>query len=120
MMLSIDTRFALNDGRGIPCLGLGVWKTPSGTQCESAVLAALEAGYRHMDTAAIYGNEESVGAALGRSGIPREEVFITTKLWNEDHVDPIKAFNASLKRLKLDYIDLYLIHFPVPQRNDSW
>jgi diketogulonate reductase-like aldo/keto reductase len=120
MTLSIDTTFALNDGRKIPALGLGVWKTPNGKQCESAVLAALELGYRHIDTASIYGNEESVGAALRQSGIAREDVFVTTKLWNEDHRDPARAFNASLKRLRLDYVDLYLIHFPVKQRNESW
>jgi diketogulonate reductase-like aldo/keto reductase len=118
--LKIDTRIALNDGRGIPALGLGVWKTPNGKQCEAAVIAALQTGYRHIDTAAIYGNEESVGAALRASGISREEVFVTTKLWNDDHRDPAKAFNTSLKRLKLDYVDLYLIHFPVKERNASW
>jgi diketogulonate reductase-like aldo/keto reductase len=116
----MDTRIALNDGHGIPALGLGVWQTPNGKKCEAAVIAALEAGYRHIDTAAIYGNEESVGNALRISGIPREEVFVTTKLWNDDHRDPVKAFNASLKRLQLDYIDLYLIHFPVKERNASW
>ncbi len=120
MKLKIDTRVALNDGRGIPALGLGVWKTPNGKQCEAAVIAALETGYRHIDTAAIYGNEESVGAALRATGISREEVFVTTKLWNDDHANPAKAFNASLKRLKLDYVDLYLIHFPSKQRNASW
>src|SRR4051812_39356599 len=103
-MLNIETRFPLNDGRGIPCLGLGVWKTPNGQQCESAVRAALEIGYRHIDTAAIYGNEQSVGVALRDSGIPREDIYVTTKLWNDDHDDPLKAFEGSLKRLKLDYV----------------
>ncbi len=116
----LNTRFAMNDGRTIPALGLGVWKTPSGKVCESAVLAALEIGYRHIDTAAIYGNEESVGAAIRKSGIPREEIFVTTKLWNEHHSDPLRAFNGSLRRLGFDYVDLYLIHFPVPARNESW
>jgi diketogulonate reductase-like aldo/keto reductase len=120
MTLNINSKLTLNDGSGIPCLGLGVWKTPNGKECEAAVLAALELGYRHIDTAAIYGNEESVGAALRKSGIPRGEIFVTTKLWNDDHGDPVNAFNGSLKRLKLDYVDLYLIHFPVPARNRSW
>jgi diketogulonate reductase-like aldo/keto reductase len=110
----------MNDGRSIPALGFGVWQTRSGRQCEGAVLAAIEAGYRHIDTAAIYGNEESVGKAVRESGIPREEIFITTKLWNEDHGNPSKAIDVSLKRLGVDYVDLYLIHFPVAQRNASW
>ena len=82
--------------------------------------AALEAGYRHVDTASFYGNEESVGAAVRASGIPREEIFVTTKLWNSDHANPERAFETSLRKLKLDYIDLYLIHYPVPQRAQSW
>src|SRR6185436_20123331 len=116
----LNSRLTMNDGYSIPALGLGVWKTPSGSVCESAVLAALDAGYRHIDTAAIYGNEESVGAAIRKSGIPREQIFVTTKLWNEHHGDPIRAFNGSLRRLGFDYVDLYLIHFPVSQRNESW
>src|SRR4051812_45477626 len=116
----LDTRLGMNDGCSIPALGLGVWKTPNGKVCEAAVTTALETGYRHIDTAAIYGNEESVGAAIRASGIPREQIFVTTKLWNEHHGDPIRAFNGSLKRLGLDYVDLYLIHFPVKERNESW
>lgn len=84
------------------------------------MLAAFEAGYRHIDTASLYGNEESVGAAVRASGIPREEIFVTTKLWNSDHSSPEGAFEKSLRRLKLDYVDLYLIHYPVPQRLRSW
>ena len=121
MILSIDTRFELNDGRRIPALGAWGLAASSGKECENAVLAAIPRPVnRHVDTAAIYGNEESVGNALRASGIPREEVFVNTKLWNEDHEDPAKAFHTSLKRLKVDYVDLYLIHFPVRQRNDSW
>ena len=119
-MLNIETRLTLNDGQTIPALGLGVWKTPNGRHCEDAVLEALAAGYRHIDTAAIYGNEESVGAALRSSGVPREQIYITTKLWNDHHADPQRAFEGSLKRLGVDYVDLYLIHFPVPERNRSW
>jgi len=99
---------------------LGVWQTRAGATCEAAVRAALEAGYRHIDTAAMYGNEESVGAAIRMSGIPRENVFVTTKLWNSDHGNPARALDASLRKLKLDYVDLYLIHYPVRERRQSW
>ena len=120
MELSIDTKLTLNDGQLIPQLGLGVWQTRAGATCEAAVLAALEAGYRHIDTAAMYGNEESVGAAIRTSGIPRENIFVTTKLWNSDHGNPARALDTSLRKLKLDYVDLYLIHYPVRERRQSW
>ncbi len=109
----------LNNGVKMPILGLGVWGI-SEKKCEDAVLAALKAGYRHIDTAAIYGNEGSVGDAIKKSGIPRKELFITTKLWNSSHSDVEGALNESLKLLKLDYVDLYLMHFPVVRRNQSW
>jgi diketogulonate reductase-like aldo/keto reductase len=120
MKLTIDTTITLNDGHEIPRLGLGVWQTRAGATCEAAVLAALEAGYRHIDTAAMYGNEESVGAAIKTSGIPRAEIFVTTKLWNSDHGNPERALEASLRKLKFDYVDLYLIHYPVRERRQSW
>jgi diketogulonate reductase-like aldo/keto reductase len=120
MKLTIDSKLTLNDGSLMPRLGLGVWQTRAGASCEAAVLAALEAGYRHIDTAAMYGNEESVGAAIRRSGIPREEIFVTTKLWNSDHGNPERALDTSLRKLKFDYVDLYLIHYPVRQRRQSW
>jgi diketogulonate reductase-like aldo/keto reductase len=120
MTLTVETRIELNDGHLMPRLGLGVWQTRAGATCEAAVLAALEAGYRHIDTAAMYGNERSVGAAIKRSGIPREQIFVTTKLWNSDHGNPGQALNTSLRQLDLDYVDLYLIHFPVRQRRQSW
>ena len=120
MGLPIETKLALNDSHLIPQLGLGVWQTRAGATCEAAVLAALEAGYRHIDTAAMYGNEESVGAAIRMSGIPRENIFVTTKLWNSDHGNPARALETSLRKLKLDYIDLYLIHYPVRERRQSW
>lgn len=120
MELTIETKIQLNDGQRIPQLGLGVWQTRAGATCEAAVLAALEAGYRHIDTASMYGNEESVGAAIRMSGIPRENIFVTTKLWNSDHGNPGRALGTSLRKLKLDYVDLYLIHYPVRERRQSW
>ena len=120
MELTSETNITLNDGRLIPQLGLGVWQTRAGAACETAVQAALEAGYRHIDTAAMYGNEESVGAAVRTSGIPRENIFVTTKLWNSDHGNPERALETSLRKLKMDYVDLYLIHYPVRERRRSW
>jgi methylglyoxal/glyoxal reductase len=116
-----SARVQLNDGMSIPQVGLGVWQAGGGTK--RAVLAALEAGYRHIDTAAVYGNEAQVGAAIAESGIPREQIFVTSKLWNNDHGydKALQAYDTSLSRLKLDYLDLYLIHWPVAGlRLDSW
>lgn len=101
----------LADGHRIPRLGLGVWQIPNGSECVDAVRWALEVGYRHIDTAQAYGNEDSVGKAVEESGIPREEVFITTK-FDPDRDDPVKEAHGSLQRLKVDYIDLYLVHWP--------
>ncbi len=120
MQLKIDSKIKLNDGHSIPRLGLGVWLISSGKSCESAVRAALDVGYRHIDTAAYYGNEESVGKAIRDSGIPRDEIYLTTKLWNSDHGNPERALERSLGKLKIDYVDLYLIHYPVPERLRSW
>lgn len=117
---TIETKVILNDGHLIPQLGLGVWQSRAGATCEAAVLAALEAGYRHIDTAATYGNEESVGAAIRVSGISREHIFVTTKLSNSDHGNPEQALDTSLRKLRLDYVDLYLIHYPVRERRQSW
>src|SRR5688572_12123934 len=110
-----STFVTLNSGAKIPQVGLGVWQ--SGGKTKGAVAAALAAGYRHVDTAAVYGNEAQVGAALAESGIPRAELFVTTKLWNKDHGydAALRAFDASLLRLKLEYLDLYLIHWPVAE-----
>jgi diketogulonate reductase-like aldo/keto reductase len=116
----LEAKISLNDGRKIPQLGLGVWRISAGRKCEAAVLTAFGAGYRHIDTASLYGNEESVGAAVRASGLPREEIFVTTKLWNSDHASPERALELSLRKLKLDYVDLYLIHYPVRQRLHSW
>ncbi|MFF3513528.1 aldo/keto reductase [Streptomyces sp. NPDC004129] len=107
----------LNNGVEMPQLGFGVWQVPD-DEAESAVATALEAGYRSIDTAAIYGNEEGVGKALATSGIPRQDLFITTKLWNSDHGydSTLRAFDTSLAKLGLEYVDLYLIHWPLPSR----
>lgn len=111
----------LSSGARMPQVGLGVWQSSGKTK--SAVLAALRAGYRHIDTAAVYGNEAQVGAAISESGVAREQVFVTSKLWNNDqgYDKALHAFDASMKRLKLEYLDLYLLHWPVAQlRLDSW
>jgi 2,5-diketo-D-gluconate reductase A len=107
----------LSDGNRIPILGLGVWQTPEGPACVDAVLWALELGYRHIDTAQAYGNEKSVGEGLRRSGLRREQVFITTKFdpWSSD---PAEEMERSLERLGLDYVDLYLVH--CPRRDATW
>jgi len=113
----------LNTGASIPQLGLGVWQTPRGEVTREVVASALRLGYRHIDTARIYGNEKDVGAGLRESGVPREQVFVTTKLWNDDQGfdSALRAFDASLGRLGLEYVDLYLLHWPVAgQRLDSW
>ena len=107
----------LNDGKTIPQLGFGVFKVDR-DEAERVVTEALEVGYRHIDTAAIYGNEEGVGRAIAKSGIPREELFITTKLWNDRHLDVEAAFEESLAKLGLDYVDLYLVHWPSPQHGN--
>jgi diketogulonate reductase-like aldo/keto reductase len=117
------TRLGLLTGAQIPQIGLGVWQVPEGAATRSSVAAALELGYRHVDTARIYGNEADVGAALAAGSVPRDQVFVTTKLWNDDHGydAALRALDASLGRLGLDHVDLYLIHWPVPgKRRDSW
>ncbi|PTL76972.1 aldo/keto reductase [Vitiosangium sp. GDMCC 1.1324] len=122
--MSTQTSIQLNDGRSIPQVGLGVWQA-SNEQAALAVRTALEAGYRHVDTAAIYDNEKGVGEGLRASGVKREEVFVTTKLWNnaQGGDSALTAFDQSLKRLGLDYVDLYLIHWPAPRKGlyvESW
>ncbi|KRE21294.1 aldo/keto reductase [Agromyces sp. Soil535] len=117
-------RIRLNDGHSIPQLGFGVFKVDP-KQTERIVTEALEIGYRHFDTARIYGNEAGVGRAIAASGIPREELFVTTKLWNDDQgtQSVFDAFDASLERLGLEYVDLYLIHWPTPAKDryvETW
>ncbi len=108
----------LNDGNAIPQVGLGVWQTPP-EDTERAVSTALDAGYRHIDTAAGYANEREVGQAIANSGVPREDVFVVTKLWNADqgYENTLAAFDKSMHKLGLEYLDLYLIHWPLPAKN---
>ncbi|WP_212377300.1 aldo/keto reductase [Acetobacter persici] len=112
----------LNNGVEMPLLGFGVYQMTNAAECEAAVLEALHVGYRLIDTAAAYENEEAVGRAIAASGIPRNEIFITTKLWVQDAgYETAKAvFHRSLERLKLDYLDLYLIHQPYGDVHGSW
>jgi diketogulonate reductase-like aldo/keto reductase len=111
---SADNRHVrpLTDGNELPLLGLGVWQVPKGPECVNAVRWALELGYRHIDTAQAYGNEESVGKALQESGVPREEIFLTTKFYPRRDRDPAAEAEKSLRRLGVDQVDLYIIHWP--------
>ena len=121
--MDINTTIALNNGVNIPIIGLGVFQSPAGGVTKQAVLDSLEAGYRHIDTARIYGNEVDVGRAVAESGIPREDIFVTTKLWNADqgYESTLDACEISLGKMDLDYIDLYLMHWPVEGRRlESW
>lgn len=118
----MERTLRLNTGKEIPSVGLGVFRA-SPRETRSAVKEALSLGYRHIDTAQIYGNEADVGAAVKESGLPREEIFVTTKLWNSEqgYDSALRAFDASLARLGLGYVDLFLLHWPVPKKRlDSW
>lgn len=123
-LLTTHPLITFNDGNTIPQVGLGVWQTPDDIAAPT-VRTAIEAGYRHVDTAAIYDNEDGVGEGIRSSGIDRKDIFLTTKLWNSEQGfdSTLKAFDKSLKRLGTDYVDLYLIHWPAPTRNsyvDTW
>src|SRR5450756_2021929 len=123
MELTMQSTITLNNGVKIPRLGLGVFRAKDGDETIKAVRWALEAGYRHIDTAAVYGNEEGVGRGMKESGLARKDIFLTTKLWNDDMRGnrQREAFKESLKRLGTDYVDLYLIHWPVKQKyKESW
>ncbi len=113
-MNSLNDKYILSNGVSIPCIGFGTYKSKNGEEAYNAVLHALTHGYRHIDTAALYGNEESVGEAVNDSRLHREEVFITSKVWNTDrgYDNTMRAFEKSLNTLKMDYLDLYLIHWP--------
>ncbi|MFR9166701.1 MAG: aldo/keto reductase [Dysgonomonas sp.] len=116
-------KFKLNNGVEMPCVGLGVFRMENNEDSERSILDALSLGYRHIDTAAVYGNEEAVGRAVKKSGIARKDIFITTKVWNEVQRTGkiVEAFEESLKKLDTDYVDLYLIHWPVPDKfQNTW
>jgi diketogulonate reductase-like aldo/keto reductase len=119
--LSFSSKIVLNNGVGIPALGVGVFKVPNG-EAYRVVSQALEIGYRHIDTAAYYGNEKGVGRAIRESGLPREEVFVTTKLWHTEngYREALAACDRSLDALGMDHVDLYLIHWPRGNRQDAW
>ncbi|XAO22864.1 hypothetical protein I312_104168 [Cryptococcus bacillisporus CA1280] len=110
--MSISTSFKLNTGASIPAIGLGTWQAPPG-EVRKAVAHALQNGYRHLDCALIYKNEDEVGEGIKDSGVPREEIFITSKLWNSFHDNAVESLNRTLQSLQVDYLDLYLVHWPV-------
>jgi methylglyoxal/glyoxal reductase len=125
MLNSIQSTTTLHNGVKMPWLGLGVFKVEDGAEVVNSVKTALEVGYKSIDTAAIYGNEEGVGKAIAESTVPRAELFITTKVWNSNHgyEAALAAFDVSLEKLGLDYLDLYLIHWPLPSQGkfvDTW
>ena len=115
-MKSLSDVYKLNDGFTIPCVGFGTFLSRDGQECYDAVREALKTGYRHVDTAAFYGNERSVGEAIRDSGVNRDDVFVTTKVWNDDqgYDNTMRAFEKSYKNLGLGYVNLYLIHWPIP------
>ncbi len=120
---SVNDSFQLSNGVKIPCLGFGTWQTPDGQAARDSVRCALELGYRHIDTAAAYGNEKSVGEGIRLSGVKREDVFVTTKHWitMRGYQKTVEALETSLRDLGLDYLDLYLIHWPsVAYRDEQW
>jgi diketogulonate reductase-like aldo/keto reductase len=123
MQLSITSTFKLNNGVEIPRFGLGTWRSPKGAATQNAVRWALEAGYRHIDTAKLYDNEEDVGRIVANGPLKREEVFVTTKVWDTEqgYETTLQACEDSLKRLGMAYIDLYLVHWPIPGlRGETW
>ncbi len=121
-MNTTENQYAmLSNGMKIPMIGLGTWRIGD-DEALGAIKTALEIGYRHIDTASIYGNEQGVGAGIRGSGVSRKDIFLTSKVWNDDqgYDSTLKAFNASLERLGTDYLDLYLIHWPTRRNKDTW
>ena len=115
--------YLLNNNYKMPNIGFGTFRTPSGEETEQSVLNAIKVGYRHIDCAAAYGNEKSVGEAIRKSGVAREEIFVTSKLWNDDkgYENTLAAFNRTLEDLQLEYLDLYLIHWPIAKASkENW
>ncbi len=122
-MDNLTDDFELTGGVGIPCIGYGTWQTPDGEVAAASVAAAIEAGYRHIDTAAVYGNEQSVGEGIARGGVPRDQLFITSKLWNTErgYEKTLAAFEKTCADLGTDYLDLYLIHWPASEHQfEDW
>ena len=120
--MDLQTRIPISNGTSIPCVGFGTWKTPD-EEAAKSVAEALRVGYRHIDTATAYGNEAGVGRAIAESGISREEIFLTSKLWNphQGYESTLEAFDRSLEKLQTDYLDLYLIHWPHDRKYfDNW
>ncbi|WP_372907897.1 aldo/keto reductase [Salinicoccus roseus] len=123
MKITADDVYTLKNGVEMPIIGLGVYKAEDGGQVKDAILAAIDAGYRHIDTASFYGNEKGVGEAIRASDVSRDSLFITTKVWNDDlgYEETLKAFEISMDNLGLDYLDLYLIHWPIEGRyTEAW
>lgn len=120
---NLQDMYTLANDVQIPCIGFGTWQTPDGETAINSVKAALKAGYRHIDTAACYGNEASVGQAIKESGVPREEIFVTSKVWNTErgYEETLAAFETTMAKLDLDYVDLYLIHWPAAANQfENW
>lgn len=120
---NLQDTYTLANAVQIPCIGFGTWQTPNGETAINSVKAALKAGYRHIDTAACYGNEASVGQAIKKSGVPREEIFVTSKVWNTErgYEKTLAAFETTMAKLDLDYVDLYLIHWPAAANQfENW
>jgi diketogulonate reductase-like aldo/keto reductase len=122
MLENITSTVRLANGVAMPQLGLGTYKSAEGGDVEGAVATALRLGYRRIDTASLYGNEAGIGAAIGASGVPRDEIFLTSKVWNDEqgYDATLAAFERSLTRLGTDYLDLYLVHWPREQTHDTW
>lgn len=121
MSFTIDSTVTLSNGVEMPRFGLGTYKSPEGGEVEGATAAALEVGYRSIDTASLYGNERAIGRVIAASDVPRNDIFVTTKVWNEEqgYEETLAALHHSLERLELDYVDLYLMHWPIPRLMES-